>query len=101
MVNAKEIHFFKFPKLGAFFGLGFKVKSYLHEKLFDPNYKKIEVYEKAKHDYDQEQEEEEAKFKELYEEKAGSGAEEAELEEMEREFMEKQSKTEKPKLEDF
>ena len=41
VVNSKDIHYFKFPKLGAFYGLGFKVKSYLHEKLFDPNYKKI------------------------------------------------------------
>lgn len=57
VVNAKDIHYFRFPKLGSFYGLGFKVKSYLHEKLFDSNYKKIEVYDKAKHDYDQEQEE--------------------------------------------
>ena len=46
-MDAKDLHFFKYPRLGAFFGYGFKVKSYLDEKIFDGNYTKTETYLKA------------------------------------------------------
>lgn len=44
--------FFKYPKLGSFYAVVMKVKSYLHEKIFDANIVKIEAFRKVKEDYD-------------------------------------------------
>lgn len=101
VVDAKEIQFFRYPRLGAFYGLGFKVKSYLSDKLFDQNYAKTDTFMKASEEYERNAEEEYAKYKEAYDDKANSGADEAELEQMEKEFEAKQAETPKPRLEDF
>ena len=33
----KDLHFFKYPRLGSFYAVAMKMKSYLHEKVFDAN----------------------------------------------------------------
>ena len=63
-MDSKDIQFFKYPRLGAFYGIAFKIKSYLSDKVYDSNKAKIEAYEKAKAAFDTEQEEELAKFNE-------------------------------------
>lgn len=57
VVDSKDVHFFKFPRLGAFYGLAFKIKSYLSEKIFDSNRTKIETFEKAEQEFETEQQE--------------------------------------------
>lgn len=53
----KELTFFKYPRLGSFYAVVMRVRSYLPEKIFDANIVKTEVYKKAKEEYDKEQEE--------------------------------------------
>lgn len=57
MQENKELTFFKYPRLGSFYALAMRVRSYLHEKIFDANIVKTETYRKAKEEYDKEQEE--------------------------------------------
>jgi|JI10StandDraft_1071094.scaffolds.fasta_scaffold2092872_2 hypothetical protein len=63
-----------------------RVKSYLHEKIFDANIVKFETYKKTKEEHEKEQEERETKFRHLYDERSAQGAEEKELEELEQNF---------------
>lgn len=47
VVEKKDLHFFKYPRLGAFYAISFKIKSYLSEKLLESNIAKTQTYEKA------------------------------------------------------
>ena len=48
----KDIHFFRYPRLGCFYAVVMKVKSYLYEKLFDSNIVKVQAFKQAKEQYE-------------------------------------------------
>lgn len=62
----KDLHFFKYPRLGCFYAVVMKVKSYLYEKIFDANIVKVEAYRQAKDQYDKDFEERDTKFRAVY-----------------------------------
>lgn len=51
----KDLHFFRFPKLGSFYAIVMKLKSYLHEKTFDANIVKAQNFKKVEEEYEKEQ----------------------------------------------
>ena len=72
----KDLHFFRYPRVGSFYGVVLKMRSYIGEKVFDANIVKADNFKKVKEEFDKEAEDREVKFRQLYDEKAGSGAEE-------------------------
>ena len=50
-MDNQELTFFRFPRLGAFYGLGIKIKSYANEKVFDSNLTKVDAYLKSLEEY--------------------------------------------------
>lgn len=46
VVNNKQLQFFRFPRLGSFFGIGVKIKSYLSDKLLDDNSQRVNTFQK-------------------------------------------------------
>ena len=61
--ESNDLHFFKYPRLGAFYAVLMKVKTYLSEKAFDSNISKIEAHKKATEEFNKEHEERETKFR--------------------------------------
>ena len=47
VVGNQDLNFFKYPKLGSFFAMSFKIKSYLSESVLDPNITKTQAFQKA------------------------------------------------------
>ena len=48
----KDLHFFKYPRLGSFYAVVMKLKSYVHEKMFDANIVKAENFKKIEEEYE-------------------------------------------------
>lgn len=54
MQNSSDITYFKYPRLGSFYAIPLRVKSYLYDKVLDANLIKSETARKAKEEYEKE-----------------------------------------------